>query len=59
MIEPLNCHCGASAKLEDRHNDDRYQVVCENNHVLAKRIGSTKYAVCLWNNRIREKRSNA
>jgi hypothetical protein len=53
--EILNCYCGAKAHPIDWEYKDMWKVYCDNNHTLTKECGSIHRAICLWNNRIKER----
>ena len=42
--------CGAEAKCIDWDFDNRWQVICDNNHTCTKKCGTTHRAICRWNN---------
>jgi len=49
------CFCGSKAKVVDWNWNERYLVMCDNNHTLSKECGSHHKAICLWNNRVAQK----
>lgn len=48
----LNCtKCGAKAVCIDWDFQDRWRVMCDNNHTETKECGSRHRAICRWNNK--------
>lgn len=53
-----DCFCGAKAKpIEDWDFRNQYRIICDNNHTLTKDCKSIHRAICLWNNRVKVKKS--
>ena len=46
----LCAKCGAKAECLDWDFNDRWQVICDNNHTSTKECGSRHRAICRWNN---------
>lgn len=51
----IKCHCGADAKCIDWDFNQRYQVLCDNNHSAlgTGRCNTAHRAICRWNNAIK------
>lgn len=54
-----DCWCGEGARVLD---SDVHQMMCQvecwANHTLTKDCGSFHRAVCLWNNRVKERKES-
>ena len=48
------CHCGLPAHAIDWDFNDKWAVMCDNNHTMTKPCGTKHRAICLWNNRIKK-----